>query len=810
MKKTVKIFLSCLLICLCTLAVQAADLKFTPREGGKYIYCNNHEFIYPSDLADITNEHPRFLMSNEDMTADSYTLFASHINHTEQKNSWGAIAGKGFDIELDVMFSAKEDSVIKLTSLGFEVPDNVKFYANKEELTAEKEWGCFTAWASYLGTRISQLDSGEKYEPVPFEPTELELKAGETVWLSKFIPNYRSVPLWRPVHLMTDFQIVSGKCDINIAAVKSRGTVGNRTYVSPNAEFGAFVPQYEMKGIANSKNEVDAYLELEIPGYMFEGKLPVTVYNRYAPNGKTVTTWYTNLNPSADIWNKDNLAEDCMLAFEYKDPSKLKYYGTSAKNKDDVWHFDTSHALVWNYNKELGVPKSKFDPNFELSGNIPEEYCNVLGNYGVLQNYHITVTNSGYSDKWLNYTLNTAANNLIILRDENGEIMSGYPLTKGTVGVKETDTMASVKVAAQQTVKFTLTVVLTTNHIGGMENSFVVTDRPSPVNTYNSNYVYNVKDSSFTGREYIRFEDGKLYVSEDNRTWQEQWIDEEVRDMFKKSGNELQLTWTGNGYIATNNQYSGIPFYIVRDYYREVWGLDENFGYKWKTDYGISPTASSGAFGIYYIKAGSNFYSTDGENWLILGGNMNLPCYNYGRFAASATGGRICLSEDGLNFTQVLYEGKEPLYIDALGDVYYYIEGKNIYVSSEGIYWKRVTSPKKINKIGRCGNSIVVNDDVLIEIPFLNKNNPVIKYSGEYLAFDEPPIELDGKLWIKLRSFAELSGASLEWKREKNSAEITLGGIKKIFTDGENAVIYNGSMYIKADEQEDFKIEIAN
>ncbi len=808
MKKFIKALVFFCFIFIGTVCVQSADLHFIPREGGKFIYSNNREFIYRTDLADNTIEHPRYIMSNENMQPDNYTLFASHVNHTEEKDSYGGIAGKGFDIELDVCFKAKEDSVVKITAMGFEVPDNVKYYINKEEFTAEKEWGCFTAWASYLGTEISSLDSGEKYEPVPFEPVEFDVKAGETVWLSRFIPNYRSVPLWRPVHIMTDFQLVTGVCDINVAAVKSRGTPGNRRFVSPHAGFGSFIPQYEMKGIANSQNQVDAYLDLEIPGYMFEGKLPVTVYNRFAPQGKTVTTWYTNLNPAADIWNKDNVAESCMLAFEYRDPSKLKMYGAYVKEKDDVWHFDTSHALVWKHDKRLGVPSGKFDPNFELSENVPEEFCNVLGNYGVLQNYHITVTNSGYSDKWLNYTLNTAANNLIILRDENGKLMPGYPMTKGTVGVKETDTMASVKVPAQETVKFTLSVVLTTNHIGGMENSLVVTDRPSPVNTYSNGYIYNVRDPAFTGREYIRFEEGKLYVSEDKTNWREQWIDEKVREMFLKSGNELRLTWTGDGYIATNTQYSGIPFYVVRDYYREVWALNDDFTFKWKTDYGISPTASSGAFGIYYLRAGANFYSTDGKDWQVLGGNMNLPCYNYGRFAASAIGGRIALSSDGLNFSQVIYEGKEPLYIDTLGDLYYYINGNTVYVSAEGVYWKKIVSPEKIDKIGRNGKYIFINERILLDIPEMEGNNPVVQMGTEILGFDEPPVIIEGSCFVKLRSFAELTGAALVWNSETNSAELILNGASKVFTEGENAVIEQGRMMVEVNKLEIFGVKV--
>ena len=193
----------------------ASDLKFTPREGGKYIYSNNREFIFRTDLADNSNMNPRYIMSNEDMGADKYTLFASHVNHTEIKDSYGIMSGKGFDVELDVVFCAKEDTDITITAMGFEVPENVKYYINAEEYTMEKDWGCFTAWASYLGREISELDSGEKYQPVPFETVQFTVKAGEKVYMSEFIPNYRAVPIWRPVHLITDFEITKGLCDIH-------------------------------------------------------------------------------------------------------------------------------------------------------------------------------------------------------------------------------------------------------------------------------------------------------------------------------------------------------------------------------------------------------------------------------------------------------------------------------------------------------------------------------------------------------------------------------------------------------------------
>ena len=792
-----KLFVSFLVLFATISATVAAapDLVFEPRTDGKYIYSNNREFIYREDLADISNEHAKFIMSNEDMTPDKYTLFASHINHTELKDDTGAICDKGFDIELDVMFRAETDCEISINSLGFEVPLNITYYINREALTTEKEWGCFTAWASYLGEEISVLDSGEKYTPVQFSPVTFSVKAGEVVYLSEFIPNYRSVPVWRPAHIITDFELLSGMCDINVFAVKSIGnTPGNRRHMSKKIDFASFVPQYEMKGIANSSNNVDAYINLTIPGYIGNGeKLPVRVYNRYSPEGKDVTVWYTNLNPTSDIWNKDNVAESCMLEFRYKDPTKLRYYGKNVPeaDKSDVWYFDTSHALLWEHKPDLKVKERDFVPNFEINEYIPEEYCNSLGNYGVFQNYHITVTNEAYSDKWFNYYLNTGANNLIILRDENGNLLDGYPLTKGTVGWKETDRLANIKVPARETVKFVLTVVLTTNHPGGMENSFVISDNSAPVKTYIQDFPQNVKDVSYTGREYLRYDDGKLFTSVDGKEWKEHYISAQVEKIFDTSS-EIRVTYTGNGYIINNCQHSGIPYYIVRDYYRDVWFLSEDFRILWKKKFEIYPTASSGAFGLNYIQAGSVYYTENGEDWELLGGGINLPCYNFGRFAASARKGEICISEDGLNYYDVLYESEKPLYIDSLGDLYYYVKGNNVYVSPDGVYWTEILTDCRINKISRTDDVLVINDNEFIDLPNLRYDNFVKKFDDIYLGFNNPPVEVDGVYYIPLRAFVKMTDGKILWDGSTSTATATVNGLTASFSEGTALSAENG------------------
>ncbi|MGM9937861.1 MAG: hypothetical protein ACI38A_10995, partial [Candidatus Ornithomonoglobus sp.] len=54
------------------LAAEPAELIFTQNKCGKYIYCNNHERIRSTDLADKSVENSKYLMNNEGLTPDKY------------------------------------------------------------------------------------------------------------------------------------------------------------------------------------------------------------------------------------------------------------------------------------------------------------------------------------------------------------------------------------------------------------------------------------------------------------------------------------------------------------------------------------------------------------------------------------------------------------------------------------------------------------------------------------------------------------------------------------------------------------------
>ncbi|MBQ7901263.1 MAG: hypothetical protein IJ365_04785, partial [Clostridia bacterium] len=169
MKKS--IILSLFVAIFVSSSVHAADLKFTPDGGGYFIYCNNNEFIRRMDLSDNSNPEPTYIMNNLNMTNGKYTLYFSHINHTEltksqkpidssdikkmnlsqeQLDEFSEVIEAGFDIETDVLFRAETNTKIRITSIGFEVQKPLDYYYTNRLIRYEDSWGCLSAVADYM------------------------------------------------------------------------------------------------------------------------------------------------------------------------------------------------------------------------------------------------------------------------------------------------------------------------------------------------------------------------------------------------------------------------------------------------------------------------------------------------------------------------------------------------------------------------------------------------------------------------------------------------------------------------------------
>lgn len=782
-------------------AAEPSDLVFTQEKGGKYIYCNNHETIRSIDLADNSNKSPKYIMNNEELTADNYSMFLSFLNRTDITENTNlesyTASSRGFDIELDVMFRAREDTVITLKRLGFEVPEHRSFYLDGTHYSTEDEWGCFYCWSSYLGLPIRQINSGNSYCAEPIEETAIEIKAGETVWLSDYIENYREVPFCRSVNIMADFSIDSGCCDVNVLAVRNRGELRDRSTVNPSPAYGSYYRDKQYKGISDGKNEVTAELEYTIDDSEPSGTLlPVTVYNESMPEGNTITDWFTHLNPNADEWSYELCAESDMISLTYYDPMKLYCYGNDIpENERDAYYiFDIKHTDTAAYEDGFGN-RTSYIPNRELTEEDGTDMACNLGNYGVIYNYKIKVTNNGNKQRYLTFRLSNSSNNVVWLEDSDGNVVDGCAYSKGTRSERVTDNMACMSLSAQTTSEYTVCVVLTPNYSGGMKNSLLLTDYPQLIETYETERSGIEKDRFFTGREYYKWNGRTLMISDDKTEWRNVLLPDAVTNEIAGNVNEYALTYTGSGYILRPSLYDAGSYSHAESLYRTVYLFDENFGYIRSQTFGGYPQAMTAANGVWYVSLSGTVFRSDGFVWWDMV-KTPMPCWNYGRFSAQCENGTIRLSSDGMTFDEVEYLGFSPEYIDSYGDYYYFADGRALYLSHNGVYWGGILAKEKVRSFEVLNGKVIINGSEEHELAEFGLSETdeslVIRYNEKYIGTEHEPIVTDGISYVPLRELSELMGASVEW----NSGIITLTAEKgsAVIDTSAQTVSSNGAM----------------
>jgi len=780
MKKIICLFLIIFTISIINVSaavdMTAKPIEFAPTGEGKFIYCNSYEFIRRQDLADTSNQEAKYIMNNT-LTSDKYSMFVSHVNHTELRDESGKITEPGFDIELDVFFKAIEDTKIIITAIGFEVPEHSKYFYEGEEYTVEEAWGCMHAWADYLKMPIRELDSGKRYNPREFSDIEINLKKGESVWLSEYIQNYCPVPFYRPVLLLADFTVESGKTEANVAAMRSTGKLKDRSRVHPNPAFGHYEREKQYKGISDLPNRLQTSLSYTVADWVGECEFPVVVKNAFVPDGKEITRWFTHLNPYADIWNKENAVANDMLKFKYEDNRKLSYYGSRVpkSKRDNVWEFAIDRADYTEYpGKVSGYGTTNYIPNSILGTDATsEEACN-LGNYGVSLEYKITITNEGKITRYANYKLNTTSNNIVILKDENGNPINNYALCKGEHASKETDTMACVELPGGTTTTFIVEVILPTNYVGGMENSLTLTNEKSLPKTYISALTKVPQDLSFTGREYIKWYDCRLYKSKDKINWTEVNISPEFAKALDGNWSQYEFLYTDNGYMVKPSLYDSRPYYDVREFFKTVYFLNDDFSLESSYTFYQYPTDMSYADGVYYVTAGSKYSSVDTENWTMSDGTFNLPVgnrYSYTNYKSSNGNYFFC---DGSGFLEAIYEGEKPEFIDVAGDAYYCIDGNALYVSFDGMYFDTFKTDGVIERVSKIDDTLYINDK-----PYTYKKyrNLTVRVDNKYVVFNNRPYEENG-----------VSYAPYEFLKKVCNAEIAIAQ--------DELTVKNGCVYV--------------
>lgn len=754
-----KLFISFFLIFTLFSPVLAADLKFTPDGGGKFIYCNNNEFITRNHLADY-GFNPTYIMSNPDMEKGKYTLYFSHINRTELKNlpPWDTLDAPeelsseqeeyyqdikypGFAIEVDVCFKAKTDTTVTLTSLGYEVQQPRNYYYTNRLINYEDSWGCLNAVSDYFKMPIYTVNSELKYEPKSFQEKTFSVKAGECIWLSEYIENYEAVGWLKPVHLLCDFEITEGLCDINIAAVRSFDKLGDRSRVAENAAPGKYWRDGQYKGVANSLPSTSANLDFEIDDSIKSGEaLPVTIYNQYVPDGVEVLEWMTHINPQNDKNVRRNAAESDILPIVYRDSEKLSLYDEKHQaEKNDLWYFDPYHS-----DTRLGG-----NPNFTLD---PSKY-NVkksasLANYCVKTNYKIKITNNGEVPRFFNYNAKCTSNIIAYITNPDGTPQKNNLTAKGYRDISEWDTLAVKELPPNKTTEFTLTVFLPINYTGGIRNSFVITDEQAEIKHFEDLKQSNVKDPLFTGKNYVSYSGGYFNVSEDGENYIQIPAEENVKKIFEMDEDAFRILYFNNKYYVMYSAFAETPaFYSWMTYLvSKTYVLDENFSLIDTLFFRDGfPFMLSEAGGKTYIRSNVTWETEDFKTFkqakFLDEGGFSLPYDNgSGIILLAKTGGDTYLSPDnGKNYYLISYpEGdKKPRYIDVLGDLYYYAEYNMLYTSKDGLNWSSFDAGEKITKLSRIGDKFIINDSIIYEaenMPHdrnLILNSEVLKFNGE-------------------------------------------------------------------------------
>lgn len=585
-------------------SVYANQLEFEPIGGGKFIYCNNPEGIGDDTL--INGDAPRWLMNNKDLTEDLYYIYLSHFNYTGN--------GKmGYDIELDMAITAKEDSKIVIHKAFFDTPQNYAYYENWTRTVAETDWGQLQVCADMSEIPLCEIRGNDFYYPRDFEPVELEIKAGETVWLSQFLSNYQPIAFVKAVHIQGLIEIQKGVLDFNVGALKSGQICGDRENIPDDIAFGEYRWDYTLKGIADTLPEVTTDIEYTITEETQDGeKIPVFLKNQYIPDGHTVTEWYTQLNPQNDIWSKTTAAETDILPLFYEDDTKLNFYGSNVAEKDNIWVFDTLHSGVRKYESRFNTGKPEdFVPNFLLSTDTDNHtYACNIGNYGVSTTYKMKITNETDIPKYCSLVLTAASEVIAYETDINGN--KGYGYIKDLTGEKVADNMLSHQIPPNSTEEFSFSIILPVNYNGGIKNELVITDgNIQAVDFEEKKFICEIKkqDNGFQYTDIIYGEPLNEVIGLMNDVPQQLLQNAHNYEYIK--GRKLSLArWC---------VWDGAPdwYYNLWSYIGGVYILDENNNIINIYDFPSHPCGASYADDYLYIKTARDgvYKSKDGKNW---------------------------------------------------------------------------------------------------------------------------------------------------------------------------------------------------
>ena len=513
---------------------QNGDVVFSSNGDGKYIFSNSPETITEDYVAD-GNGKRYWIMNNYGLTKGNYSMTLYH--HTDQLTNPVYVDAKFYAEEDTTIvvnrfgFGKPSDEWASLNIyadyLGSDIlapyndnksANNRTIYYHSSQIITPKTINISAGECIWLSDIHNMLYNGAtdggKASNYPRIGGYAMSADGSYILDSD---GNRAIDK-TPVFGMADFAIISGFLDIDILAYRNRNAIDDSTRgASP------YIFENHHKGIADSLPRAEAKLHFEIDDDLWFDQydtayLKGRVFPEKNPLGTEVYTWVSHINSQSDIYTDNTAVESDMFALKYADPNKINFYASDipSNERNDIWEFDTIHTQIrtpeleaysnprdpsirvikeiFTDENEDGFPDtvlSGFKPNdfiknmegYENPTFVVSDECNdykllaaSLGNYGVVENYVITVTNTCSETRYLNYKL-TENSNIVINRNGEYVLHNSGSYGKDDVNKAEDDTgveyyLAELPAGETTTVEFSITLPTADN--GGIENSLVI------------------------------------------------------------------------------------------------------------------------------------------------------------------------------------------------------------------------------------------------------------------------------------------------------------------------------------------------
>lgn len=751
------------------------DVRYEKVGGGRYIYCNNPEFVTADMLCGGIGEG-QYLMNCTALEPGKYTLFFCFTNMTGERT------------EPDVEFKSDDGARITVTRAGYSMPQGNEY------------WDCLGAWADYLDIDIMTSDGTDRYVHYSGDkslPHTLGLSDGTSLWASECIYNYASVAPRLSFNMLLEFTVEGGTADVNCLAFKSGNDRAQGETPPRRAEY---ISDTAVKGIADTLPISEAKFDIEITPDMPDGKnLVMRVFNNYFPDGNLMPYWITNINPARDGSAASTAAAALsdMLAFEYEDDARL-------------WNIDTQHFDT-KENEPVEIWDLKNPPDTEKMFN--------LGNFGVTNRHRITVTNSDTRPRSLNYYIESAcSSNIVIVRDKNGNMLNPVTLTAEkpyavnksiTTDVQTAECMFGVLLMPGESREFIVDVILPTNTFGGQknyltvsgENEFVCAAAPD-FPEYNE--VNEWENVFFTGREYMKWQGEKLLRLVGGE-WTEVPIMPAARDVLASEEYDVTLVRTDNGYAAKYSAWDGIDTLPDRSSKNKVYFFDENMEYVSEYEFGDYIYNMVYSDHTLYVQADAFYQSEDNtlRHFIPIEDATIVPVTNGTYTLMRRVWPYYRRRNGGGSGKKVVFEGGTPQIVYATDGLFYYIKSAKekayenvVSVSKDGLCWTDLELSDRLSELGGIyraeGKITAVTKYESYEFDDISEGVPAVMINGEYFSFEVSPEIKDGRVCIPLGYFAEQLGARTEWIEETRSVRVTLGEREIIFEIGSAVVKENG------------------